>query len=59
MSIIKAKTKYIIIGGDYSQQEPRLLTHLCKDPKLIETYNNKKDLYATLASFVFKKDYWE
>ena len=27
--------------------------------KFIETYNNKKDLYATIASFVFKKDYWE
>ena len=55
----KSRLKYVIIGGDYSQQEPRLLTHLCRDPKLIETYNNKKDLYATIAAAVFKKDYWE
>lgn len=54
-----ASPGYVIIGGDYSQQEPRLLTHLCKDPKLIETYNNNKDLYATIASAIFKKDYWE
>lgn len=57
--MFKASPGYVIIGGDYSQQEPRLLTHMCGDPKLIETYNNKKDLYATIASFIFKKDYWE
>ena len=41
------------------QQEPRLLTHLSGDPKLTETYNNNLDLYATIGSLVFKKDYWE
>ena len=56
---IPIKTDYIIVGGDYSQQEPRILTHMCRDPKLIETYNNNKDLYAVIASHVFKKDYWE
>ena len=25
----------------------------------MNTYNNKKDLYATIGSMVFKKDYWE
>lgn len=57
--MFKASPGYVIIGGDYSQQEPRLLTHMCKDEKLIETYNNKKDLYATIGSMVFKKSYWE
>ena len=32
---------------------------MSQDPKLIDTYNNNKDLYATIASFVFHKDYWE
>lgn len=32
---------------------------MSKDPNLIDTYNNKKDLYATIGSFVFHKDYWE
>lgn len=36
-----------------------MLTHLSKDPKLIETYNAGRDLYATIAAMVFKKDYWE
>lgn len=57
--MFKASDGYCIVGGDYSQQEPRLLTHMCKDENLINTYQNKKDLYATIASFVFKKDYWE
>ena len=32
---------------------------MSQDSKLIETYNNKRDLYATIASSVFHKDYWE
>lgn len=57
--MFKASPGYVIVGGDYSQQEPRLLAHMCRDEKLIETYNNKKDLYATIGSMVFKKSYWE
>lgn len=57
--MFQASPGYVIVGGDYSQQEPRVLTHMCRDPKLIETYNNNKDLYAVIASMVFKKDYWE
>ena len=57
--MFKASPGYVIVGGDYSQQEPRLLTHLSKDPKLIETYNNNRDLYATIAAEVLHKDYWE
>lgn len=56
---IKTRTRYAIVGGDFSQQEPRLLTHMCQDANLIDTYNKGKDLYATIGSFVFKKDYWE
>lgn len=41
------------------QQEPRLLTHICKDKNLIDTYIAGKDLYATIGSKIFKKDYWE
>ena len=59
---IHTRTRYVIVGGDFSQesqQEPRLLTHMCGDENLMNTYNNKKDLYATIGSMVFKKDYWE
>lgn len=56
---IYCRTIYIIIGADYSQQEPRILTHMCQDEKLIETYNSNRDLYAFIASSIFKRDYWE
>lgn len=41
------------------QQEPRLLSHIANVPELKENYAKKKDLYATIGSFVFHKDYWE
>ena len=56
---IKTRTRYAIVGGDYSQQEPRILAHITQENNLIETYNNKKDLYATIGSAMFHKDYWE
>lgn len=57
--MFEASPGYCIVGGDFSQQEPRLLTHMTRDEKLIETYQNKRDLYATIASSVYHKDYWE
>ena len=56
---INTRVPYVIIGGDYSQQEPRLMTHMSKDEGLRETYANKRDLYATIVSKIFKKDYWD
>ena len=49
----------VIVGGDFSQQEPRLLAHFSKDPDLIGAYNNNQDLYATAAAKIYKKTYWE
>ena len=57
--VFKASPGYVIVGADYSQQEPRLLASLCKEQNLIKTYNEGKDLYATIGSFIFHKDYWE
>lgn len=57
--MFSASPNHAIVGGDFSQQEPRLLTHICKDKNLIDTYIAGKDLYATIGSKIFKKDYWE
>lgn len=57
--IFKASPGYSIVGADYSQQEPRLLASLCDEKNLIKTYNEGKDLYATIGSFIFHKNYWE
>ncbi|MDA2738435.1 DNA polymerase [Bacillus cereus group sp. Bc015] len=41
---------YLILGLDFSAQEPRMLTHYTQEPILIENYRNGRDLYATLGS---------
>lgn len=56
---IRTRTRYAIVGGDYSQQEPRLLAHLSNEESLKQNYAEGKDLYATIGSFIFHKDYWE
>ncbi len=44
----------LIIGGDFSQIEPRVLAHISKDLQLREPYIKGQDLYSTLAARVFK-----
>lgn len=46
---------YVILGGDFSQQEYRALAAYSQEPKLIENYRNGTDLYQTVASEIFDK----
>src|SRR5690625_5177605 len=46
---------YVILGGDWSQQEYRALTYFSQEPRLIENYEQGHDLYSTVASEVFDK----
>lgn len=39
--------------------EPRLLAAYSKDQTMINSYKENKDLYATIASGVYKNDYWD
>ena len=55
MGKLKARTRYAIVGGDFSAQEPRLLTSLCQDKGLMENWNNNRDIYATIVHY---KAYW-
>ena len=57
--MFKAKDGYVLIGGDYSQQEPRLTAHCSNDEKMKESYRQGKDIYATIASLAFDKPYEE
>ena len=47
------------VGGDFSAQEPRILVHLSGEQILRKTFEEKRDPYATISSFVFGKSYWE
>ena len=49
----------VIVGGDFSQQEPRCLAHMSGDEHMINAYLEGKDLYATIASKIYKMPYEE
>jgi DNA polymerase I-like protein with 3'-5' exonuclease and polymerase domains len=50
---------YVLVGSDYSQQEPRTLASICEDENLIQAYKDGKDIYAWIASMVYKVPYEE
>ena len=47
----------VLVGGDYSQQEPRILSHYSQDTNMINAYKDGKDLYAMIASKVYHNNY--
>lgn len=57
--MFKAQDGYVLIGGDYSQQEPMVTAHLSHDRKMKEAFINGKDIYATIASLAFHQPYEE
>ena len=44
---------YVLVDGDYSQIELRVLAHLSKDPKLIEAFFRDEDIHTKTASEIF------
>lgn len=55
--IFKASEGMYMVGADFSQQEPRILAHLCGDENMINAYKTGKDLYSTMASLAFHVPY--
>ena len=45
----------LIIGIDFSQIEPRFLSHITQDKDFMNPYETGRDLYSEIASKVFKK----
>ena len=54
---IKTRTRYKLVGSDYSAQEPRLTAHMAKDENMIQAYKEGKDLYCVIAASVFNNKY--
>ena len=46
----------IIISGDYSQIELRILAHMSKVPALVEAFKNDIDIHTKTAADIFKID---
>ena len=55
--LFTASPGYVMVGSDFSQQEPRLLAHYSGDENMIQAYKDGKDLYATIASSVYHNKY--
>lgn len=54
-----ASPGHVLVGSDFSQQEPRLLANYAQDENMIGAYKAGKDLYATIATQVYHNDYWD
>ena len=52
-----ASDGYVLMSSDYSQQEPKVMTQMCGDPKMIKAYQEGKDLYAEIAALSFSTTY--
>lgn len=55
--MIRARTRRIIQGSDYSAQEPRVLTQLCGDEGMLQAYRDGKDLYVEIAAIAMHVSY--
>ena len=55
--IFKARDGYKLVGGDFSQIEPRVLAFLSGDESMINAYREGKDLYAIMGSQVYQLPY--
>ncbi len=54
-----ASPGYVLMSSDYSQQEPKVMTQMCGDEKMLDAYRHNKDLYAQIASIAFNTTYRE
>ncbi|PKR79259.1 DNA polymerase I [Halalkalibacillus sediminis] len=53
-AFIPSEKDWVIFAADYSQIELRVLAHIAKDEKLIDAFNNKKDIHTQTAMDVFQ-----
>lgn len=55
--VFMARPGYVLVGGDYSAQEPRLTAYYSQDENMLNAYKEGKDLYAVIASAAFDNRY--
>lgn len=56
-SCFMAPVGKILLSFDYSQQELRILAHLTGEEKLIQAFNEGRDVHKTTASMLFSTEY--
>lgn len=55
--IFRAREGYKLVGGDFSQIEPRVLAFISGDEAMMDAYKEGKDLYAIMGSKVYGLPY--
>lgn len=51
--LFQAPEGRVLVVGDYSQLEPRLMASFSEDPLLLDVYRNDRDIYLTTAEGIF------
>jgi DNA polymerase I len=54
-TMFRERPGWSLISKDYSQIEPRILTHLTQDPALIAVYREGRDVYAEMGSRIYSQ----
>ena len=57
--MFRASPGYVMMSSDYSQQEPKLTAYVSNEPKMIDTFKEGRDIYATIASIAYGMPYEE
>lgn len=55
--MFRATPGYVLVGSDYSAQEPRITAYVSGDPEMIKAFKESRDVYASIASLAFKVPY--
>lgn len=55
--MFRATPGYVMLSSDYSQQEPKITAYVSQDKKMIQSFKDDKDIYATIASLAFNLPY--
>jgi len=55
--MFKSEPGRVFVGGDISQQEPKITAHISQDEKMLKIYEDGKDIYASIAQSIFHNKY--
>lgn len=55
--MFKAEPGRVFVGGDISQQEPKITAHISQDDSMLQIYEDGKDIYASIAQSIYKNKY--
>lgn len=55
--MFSAREGYVLVGGDYSQQEPHVMAQVAQDLYLKKAYDEDRDVYAEMASLATGRAY--